>query len=427
MEHPHIAPLYECSLDQEPYYFTMQLIKGTHLDDFVSQAEPCLREIIRLLHCLCQGISYAHQNSIIHRDLKPSNILVTQDGSPRIVDFGVARRLDNKSRTLTVSDTGHGPGTLAYMAPEQIQGKRADQRTDIYALGIIAYKLLCKRFPYDLSGPPYQCMQNIEQADPIPPSRINKSIDSDLEAIILKTLEKDPGQRYQASSELAHDIENWLQGLPISIKADRTGYLLRKLVFKHRYASAVIDLLLVILSTYGYVSYYAFCQSRDAQIESSMVSDLWQDHSNRTQNLSTDLAFAQFLKWWHQGDMQKARYAVAFLPDNSKEKRAMMILLEESPPRQKQMRLRQVLEDDQAWFLHLVLGEAYLKSNQPEQAYQALQQSYQALPQNLRESVRAFDDLTVEHIQARLFQLSQSINQEEESPEALTGPAVTAP
>ena len=105
----------------------------------------------------------------------------------------------------------------------------------------------------------------------------------------------------------------------------------------------------------------------------------------------------------------------------------MMILLEESPPRQKQMRLRQVLEDDQAWFLHLVLGEAYLKSNQPEQAYQALQQSYQALPQNLRESVRAFDDLTVEHIQARLFQLSQSINQEEESPEALTGPAVTAP
>ncbi len=120
LEHAHIARVYEYRLDREPFYFTMELVKGEDLNTYVEKSNYTPRAILELMYRICQAVTYAHQNGVIHRDLKPSNILVTEGGVPYIIDFGVAKRDDDKQRALTMSGTGWGPGTLAYMAPEYI-------------------------------------------------------------------------------------------------------------------------------------------------------------------------------------------------------------------------------------------------------------------------------------------------------------------
>ena len=158
-----------------------------------------------------------HKRGVIHRDLKPSNILVSQDGQPHVLDFGLAKAFLKESSDVTVSIEGDVAGTPAYMSPEQAMGRKEqmDTRTDVYSLGIILYQFLTGESPHELSGTRFEIIRKIVEEDVHSPREINRDIDCDLEALLLKALARDPDDRYLSAGEMADDIDNYLNGKPL--------------------------------------------------------------------------------------------------------------------------------------------------------------------------------------------------------------------
>ena len=206
-----------------------------------------------------EALNFMHQAGMIHRDLKPSNILVSEDGQPHIVDFGLAKALleENDKPDLTITRTGDFAGTLAFMAPEQASGDGSlvDTRTDVYALGVICYKLLTNRYPHQLSRAPHVAQRQIMEQDVCRPRVADPAIDSDLEALLLKALAKDPNDRYGSAGELANDLENYLKGEPLTARRFTLAYYLRKRMRRYRVQIAVASAALIgvyLLAVTGY-------------------------------------------------------------------------------------------------------------------------------------------------------------------------------
>lgn len=364
LEHPNIARIYDCCIDRQPYYFTMELIRGQRLDEYVKQNSLSPRQIMALIHALCIAMAYAHDNKVIHRDLKPSNILITEDGVPHIVDFGVAKWLDNEATQLTVSDTSKGPGTLVYMSPEQVMGKPVSTHTDIYSVGVIAYRLLAEAFPYDLSGSEYECMQNITQQEPIPLRRIVPGIDTDLESIVLTALSKLPGQRYGTFSDLAADLERWLNGRAISIKSNRSLYRIKKYVAQHIYSIRVMSLVLVILVASAIIVIEAFRSNPDRPSPPPGGGD----------ELSAAMIFTDLLQSWNQKGTDPTG-SMDFLSEGTKEKAALGFLLDHNEPQEKRLIFEKNIRPDLMWFCDYICGEDYLKRGQTTMALASFKKS----------------------------------------------------
>jgi tetratricopeptide (TPR) repeat protein len=163
----------------------------------------------------CEAVQYAHARQVLHRDLKPGNILVMADGTPKVTDFGLAKRLAADSPT----QTGDVLGTPSYMAPEQLAGraKQAGATADVYALGAIFYQLLTGRPPFR-GETPLETLRQVQDEEPVPPGRLHRKLARDLEIICLKCLEKDPGKRYTSAQALAADLARWLAGEPIQAR-----------------------------------------------------------------------------------------------------------------------------------------------------------------------------------------------------------------
>ena len=242
LQHPGIAQIFDAgvapSRDGPVPYFTMELVEGRSLLGVGADSSVDTRARLSLVAAIADALHHAHLRGIVHRDLKPGNILVTRDGQPKILDFGVARALDPELHTTTLrTEVGQLIGTLPYMSPEQVAGStpELDPRSDVYSLGVVAYELVAGRLPYDLGEKIVpEVMRVIQQQEPARLSATNRACRGDIETIIAKALEKEPARRYQSASDLAADIRRCLADEPIVARPPSRAYLVRKFAKRHR-------------------------------------------------------------------------------------------------------------------------------------------------------------------------------------------------
>jgi serine/threonine protein kinase/HEAT repeat protein len=227
LNHPNLCPVFDVGEIDGVAYLTMAYVEGKLLTNYVN-ASPALnqRQIATLLRKIALAVHEAHKKSIIHRDLKPSNIMVNPRGEPVVMDFGLARRFTGDAR---LTQTGVVPGTPAYMSPEQIRGDTdaMGPRSDIYSLGVIFYELLTGRLPF--RGDRMAMLAQILADEPPPPAQFRPDLDPALQAICLKAMAKDPGQRYPSMDAMATALADYLRGprttpmpLPERKSAERT-------------------------------------------------------------------------------------------------------------------------------------------------------------------------------------------------------------
>ena len=218
------------STEQGLPFFAMEYIEGEPIDTYASRAELSVEDRLRLFLQVCGAVAYAHQHLVIHRDIKPLNILVTSEGMPKLLDFGIAKVLQaGDEETSTV--TGMRLLTPEYASPEQVEGRHATTVSDVYALGVVLYELLTGRSPYRLrSRTPQDVVQAVCTTDPERPSqagddeKVRRRLRGDLDTILLTALRKEPDRRYQSVEQLAADLRRHLEGMPVLARPDTFGY-----------------------------------------------------------------------------------------------------------------------------------------------------------------------------------------------------------
>ena len=260
LDHPNIARLYDggTTTDGIPY-LVMELIEGVPIDDYCAKSRLEIPERLSLFLQICSAVRYAHQRLVIHRDIKPGNILVTTQGVPKLLDFGIAKILDRAPGSET---TMLRPMTPEYASPEQIRRESITTASDVYSLGVVFYKLLTGRSPYpEKTRSPLEFAKAICEMEPARPSAVARSTDNsaefvntlralkgDLDSIAVKALRKEPSRRYASVEQLAQDIRLHLQGLPVTATPDSASYRLSKFVRRHKMGVTATALIVLAIS-----------------------------------------------------------------------------------------------------------------------------------------------------------------------------------
>jgi len=213
LAHPHVVLVYDAGEVDGHLYLVMEVVHGRPLSELLPEPRKEDRPILQILEKAARGVAAAHEKGIVHRDLKPANILVTASGEPKVGDFGLAHLLTSQSE---LTRTGTALGTPVYMSPEQVQGRVREitPRTDVYALGVILYEALTGSPPHLADTMP-ELYAKIVQETPSAPRKRRAEIAPELETIILKAIDKDPGRRYATAGAFADDLKNFLEGKPI--------------------------------------------------------------------------------------------------------------------------------------------------------------------------------------------------------------------
>jgi eukaryotic-like serine/threonine-protein kinase len=283
MDHPAIAKVFDAgSTPQGRPYFAMEYVPGTSINAYCDKKKLTVRQRMELFILVCEGVQHAHQKAIIHRDLKPSNILVAEiDGKPmpRIIDFGVAKAISQEFNIDALSTrVGTVVGTFGYMSPEQADpiGEDIDTRTDIYSLGSILYELLAGSLPLDVRKLSYDDIRRRLREDDAPrpstkiqmcvaesadvakmrgsdPAALVRLLRGDVDAIVLKALEKDRSRRYASVAELAADIARYLRNEPVAAHPPSTAYSVRKYIRRHGVGVAIAAVGVFLLAGFAVV------------------------------------------------------------------------------------------------------------------------------------------------------------------------------
>ena len=254
LDHPGIARILDGGSDEEGRpYFVMEAVRGQPIDAFCETGALDLAARLRLFQDVCRAVQQAHASLVVHCDLKPSNILITEDGAPKLLDFGIAKVLRGGAEVTT---DGHRPLTLQYASPEQVRGEAITTACDLYALGALLYLLLSGVKPYDLSRMAHgEAVRAICDDDPSPPSaaaseakglRWGRRLRGDLDSIVLQAMAKEPRRRYGSVEQLVDDIDRHLQALPV--RARPSTWLYRTGRFVRRHTWGVVAATLVVVS-----------------------------------------------------------------------------------------------------------------------------------------------------------------------------------
>jgi len=273
LQHPNIARLFDGGVTEEGLPFiVMEFVEGIPIDQYASENGLSIKKRLELFQSVCDAVQYAHRNLIVHRDLKPGNILVDKEGRVKLLDFGIAKILEEEeSDTIPLTKDEGKRLTPEYAAPEQIKGERVTPSTDVYALGVILFELMTGQRPYRFESKMIQEIERVivESTPAKPstvvtkdlgndvstfnvkgraPSSIKKTLSGDLDAITLMALRKDPERRYASAAEFSADISAYLRGLPVLAQPDSLGYRAAKFVKRNKLAVAAGALLLLTLS-----------------------------------------------------------------------------------------------------------------------------------------------------------------------------------
>lgn len=257
LNHPNVVTVYGMEmLDGQPC-LAMEWIDGQPVSKWAAgdgSGRRAAREILQVFVLICDAVSHAHQRGVIHRDLKPSNILIDEKDQPRVLDFGLAKLTaadDSGQACLTL--TKDFIGTPAYASPEQAAGKHGevDIRTDVYALGVILFQLMTGELPYATNRSITELLLAIQNDEPDRPSSIVSTIDTDIDAIVLKALAKEAGQRYQSIDAFQSDIQRFLIGDAVLAHPPSAFYQFRKLIRRHRMPFAFATTVLLLVVAFG--------------------------------------------------------------------------------------------------------------------------------------------------------------------------------
>lgn len=238
VQHPNICPVYDIGEVDGRYFFTMALVKGQNLAEWMEEKKDQIhfREAAEITSKLAQAVDALHKAGVVHRDIKPSNVMIDSQRQPILMDFGLARKLGGD---LLLTRTGEMLGTPAYMSPEQAENREVDPRTDIYSLGIVLYQLLTDELPF--SGDSHMVIRQIIEDEPTAPRRLNGRIPRDLETICLKCLEKEARRRYATTHDLSDDLRSFLEGEPVKARPINPFGKLRRRIAK-RPVTAVLSI-----------------------------------------------------------------------------------------------------------------------------------------------------------------------------------------
>ncbi len=299
LDHPNIARLLDAgATDDGRPYFVMEHIKGRPLDRYCDEKRLSIRERLELFKKICEAVQFAHQNLVVHRDIKPGNILVTDNGDPKLVDFGIAKLLNPNLSPVEYEPTAAYVRLMTpeYASPEQVRGDTISTSSDIYSLGVVLFELLTGKRPYRLPSrvldevrriiceeQPERPSTAVTRVDAIgtrspssaPPSgpstaqhtpsrvaaattivtgptkrdneRLARKLTGDLDNIVLKALRKEPGRRYPSAEQFAQDIQRHIDGFPVTARADTMSYRARKFVHRHRASVTAASLVAVAL------------------------------------------------------------------------------------------------------------------------------------------------------------------------------------
>ncbi len=246
LDHPGIVPIHDMGVIDGMPFFAMGLVRGRTLEQVLTAQElPDLRERVRVVAEIARAVGHAHERRVVHRDLKPANVLLDSQGGVHVLDFGVAKHLDDRA---ALTATGQILGTPLYMSPEQMNGEleRIGPASDVYSLGAILYEAVAGRPPWRATSSLLELAAKLTHEDVVPPSRENPEVDADLETVILKALEKHPERRYPTALEFAGDLARWLDGEPVRAKPISRSTRIWRKVAKHR--TVVLPVVLLLLA-----------------------------------------------------------------------------------------------------------------------------------------------------------------------------------